>query len=522
MKKLHLLLTIALCALGVPSFAEIHAGFRKAVDNGDITTAVNLRKAGVSDIYCPATMSPGNAVKLYEDELRNNPEILVRNCESGFFEKIGAMACNNPKNGKLCKQVLVETPVYKWGPILDKVIEKDVYNYVDSTCAKKQHSKRFDKCRANFTNEMNRGLSYEFHRIQSNPLDPDWSRPMLMDKMKTIASTASRLEREIESPWDNENAVALYPSKSNLRMNAGCFADESCSAEMLVDRFVEYSYIPDDMGLFFCHLHPEIGNKIKSEKGLDIINCEKLFSTYSQKCSEKNENEVRGINLDHRLFKCQKTKYGWSWVPFGIKAGKTIWALWDNKRGGTVDAMRSTFVDLIKAKYKDHNNQLVQTYEEKMSDYLMNIKGSMRAGTLSYYKSGSFGVLDKDAWYDYWKNYFYMIGNQYSFDEAERSCPDGWVLPTLKQFEKLERTAGNELANVDYIPKHSDKWNFSIREFIKTKEFKNYVPEVNVEPFMMWLADGNIASIRPWPDTVVYELAKPKNRIAYVRCVKRQ
>ena len=97
MKCKHFLFAIALLASVIPSFGEIHAGFRKAIDKGDITTAINLRKAGVTDIYCPESMSPGNAVKLYEDELRNSPEILIENCEPGFFAKIGPMACSNPQ-----------------------------------------------------------------------------------------------------------------------------------------------------------------------------------------------------------------------------------------------------------------------------------------------------------------------------------------------------------------------------------------------------------------------------------------
>lgn len=503
MKNGYVIIVYILLVLGIPSFAGVHAGFRKAIDKGDITTAVNLRKAGVTDIYCPATMSSGDAVKLYENELRNSPEVLVENCEPGFLANLGALACNNPKNVKLCKQILAVVPYSKWDAILDKIIEKSVYDY------------------ASFTAEMNRGFSYEFRRIQNNPIDRDWTRPMPMDKMKKIASTASKSAVEVQSSIERDKAVALYSSQDGFLMESGCIAEESCSKELLVERYVEFSNIPDDMGLFFCHLHSGIDKKIEAEKGLNILNCEALFSAYSQQCSQGNKDEIRGIGLDHRQFQCRNTKSGWKWVPFGIKVGKTIWALWDNKREGTPNILGTTFASLLKAKYVERDSQAVQSYESKISDYLRHVVGDLRGGELSYYNTNFSSTHDKDAWYEYWKGYFAAIGNQYDFKEAKSSCPEGWGLPTRKQFEELTNVAGNGISYNDTKPQDADKWRFSLSKYIWFKNFRDY-SEVHVDPYVMWLADGRMGTIWAWPDTVVYSPRESQDGNAYVRCVMKK
>lgn len=160
-------------AFGEVNPNSVHPGYKKAIDNGDITTAVNLRRNGVSDIYCPASLSSGDAVKLYRNELRNAPETIMENCSPEFIEKIAVKSCANPKNIKLCKAILGKTNIWQWNPMLEKIIENEVYNESPY-----------------FNEEMEKAFSflidgYEFY----NPFSWPSSILSLMEKAKTISSS---------------------------------------------------------------------------------------------------------------------------------------------------------------------------------------------------------------------------------------------------------------------------------------------------------------------------------------------
>ena len=117
MKKWLLLFLLTSLVFAEVDPNKVHPGFKNAIDNGDITTAVNLRRNGIQDIYCPATLSTGDAVKLYRDELRNKPELIINNCSPEFIEKIAVKSCANPNNIKLCQAILAETKfnhLWKW------------------------------------------------------------------------------------------------------------------------------------------------------------------------------------------------------------------------------------------------------------------------------------------------------------------------------------------------------------------------------------------------------------------------
>lgn len=409
-----------------PIIREKHQGFRSMIDNGNIAAAISLRKSGVTDIYCPATLSYDDAAKLYEDEIKKEPQLLIDSCSREFTETIGLTACSDSNSVELCKKILVATPLDKWEPLLDKIIEQKLF---------KSESPESPS----FTKEMNFGFSKEFRKIQSIPLRNNWTQPMLMDKMKTVAQTATSetvADNEYTFFLDNGDysqdaedaaAVSLYPSKKGNRFESGCLADISCATEKIAARFVEYSDVPDDMGLFFCHLYPQIDKKISKEKGFDILNCKELFAAYSSVCSEKNEGEKRNVNLDARIFQCQKNDKGWEWTPIGTKIGKTVWSL-------------------INVGQDDERKKKLPNF----------------------------------------------MGSEYSYKKAQSICPAGWELPSKAQYEELQKIAGEKLAWGDAYykknPSNPDKWKFNLGTKLSTW--------AGAYPYVIWLSDSSLARFK--------------------------
>lgn len=420
MKKWLLLFLLTSLVFAEVDPSKVHPGFKNAIDNGDITTAVNLRRNGIQDIYCPATLSTGDAVKLYRDELRNKPELIINNCSPEFIEKIAVKSCANPNNANLCKSILKRTKVTKWSSMLENIIENEVYKS------------------ASFTEEMKGAFEVVRAGVASNPFSwGKWIRSFT-DEIKTISSVEQGQKPSI------------------------CFADASCSAQLIVDLYLRDGYVRDDNALFMCRVHPGIDKKISEEKGLNILDCDKLFAAYSEKCDDaeprvisKNRLDGQGVSyyrcggetkgwhkvdaidagkgsepctderigelkqseLDFRIFRCDEDR---RWNTYAIKMGNTIWATWDMKVGGRAP------VERVLSELKEY------------------------------------GRTDLIA----------KLGHRYTYQEAENACPDGWRLPSIEQFNELKSLVNPEdmlSKDWDYkeeyyrnneSEKKTDKWNF--------------------------------------------------------------
>lgn len=406
-------------AFGETDPNSVHPGFKKAVDNGDITTAVNLRRNGISDIYCPASLSSGDAVKLYRNELRNAPETIMESCSPEFLEKIAVKSCANPKNIKLCKAMLAKTKIPKWNPMLEKIIENEVYNESPY-----------------FNEEMDKAFSflidgYEFY----NPFSWPASILSLMEKLKTISSGEHR---------DGGSA---------------CLADISCSAGMNTDLYVKNGFISDEIARFSCRIHPGIDKKISEEKGLNILNCDEIFAFYSDKCGTtpqviaKNRLDGQGISY----YKCDGDAKGWHKVS-AIEAGKGAEPCTDDRIGELKQSEQDFRI------FRCGENHQWNTYAIKMGNTIW-ATWDMRKGGKSP------GKEDKELLKQQGReNLFERIGHTYTYKEAESACPDGWQLPTAEQFNELKSMVQPEdllsenwnLARGynDEIEK-TNKWNFN-------------------------------------------------------------
>lgn len=406
-------------AFGETDPNSVHPGFKKAVDNGDITTAVNLRRNGISDIYCPASLSSGDAVKLYRNELRNAPETIMESCSPEFIEKIAVKSCANPKNIRLCKAILGKTNILKWNPMLEKIIENEVYNESPY-----------------FNEEMDKAFSflidgYEFY----NPFSWSSSILSLMEKLKTISSGDHR---------DGGSA---------------CLADISCSAGMNTDLYVKNGFISDEIARFSCRIHPGIDKKISEEKGLNILNCDEIFAFYSDKCGTtpqivaKNRLDGQGVSY----YKCDGDSKGWHKVN-AVEAGKGVEPCTDDRIG----ELKQSELDF--RIFRCGENHQWNTYAIKMGNTIWATWDMRKGGKPP-------GKEDKELLKQQGReNLFERIGHTYTYKEAESACPDGWQLPTAEQFNELKSMVQPEdllsenwnLARGynDEIEK-TNKWNFN-------------------------------------------------------------
>lgn len=406
-------------AFGETDPNSVHPGFKKAVDNGDITTAVNLRRNGISDIYCPASLSSGDAVKLYRNELRNAPETIMESCNPEFIEKIAVKSCANPKNIKLCKAILTKTKITKWNPMLEKIIENEVYNESPY-----------------FNEEMDKVFDSFFDYEDYNPFS--WGNAILslMEKAKTISSS--------------EHGKGV----------SACFANMSCYAQLITDLYVEKGFIYDETARFACRIHPGLDKKISEEKGLNILNCDDIFALYSDKCGTtpqvvaKNRLDGQGVSY----YKCDGDSKGWHKVN-AVEAGKGVEPCTDDRIG----ELKQSELDF--RIFRCGENHQWNTYAIKMGNTIW-ATWDMRKGGKSPGKEYKELLKHQGR-----ENLFERIGHTYTYKEAESACPDGWQLPTAEQFNELKSMVQPiELLSEDWDlidwtnsdkTKKTNKWNFN-------------------------------------------------------------
>ena len=392
-------------AFGETDPNSVHPGFKKAVDNGDITTAVNLRRNGISDIYCPASLSSGDAVKLYRNELRNAPETIMESCSPEFIEKIAVKSCANPKNIRLCKAILGKTNILKWNPMLEKIIENEVYNESPY-----------------FNEEMDKAFSflidgYEFY----NPFSWSSSILSLMEKLKTISSGDHR---------DGGSA---------------CLADISCSAGMNTDLYVKNGFISDEIARFSCRIHPGIDKKISEEKGLNILNCDEIFAFYSDKCGTtpqviaKNRFDGQG---GVSYYKCDGDANGWHKID-SVEAGKGAAPCTDDRIG----ELKRSELDSSRI-FRCGENHQWDTYAFRI--------GNVEVAPHNLDVGGKTFTLDNiyfeeenqiKAWNRYSRNW----GHIYEKSDLHNVCPDGWRLPNESDLQEIKQRVDSKQAVFPYV-----------------------------------------------------------------------
>lgn len=128
MNRYLISLSIVFMALSFAVAGELHPGLKNAIDNGDYKTAKNLvEKVGVTDVYCPGSLSVKDAEKVYGSILKKNPlAILDGNALSFDFSiKYAEEKCNGTQydDGKICYQWVMNQKQIKndlWKRMFDK------------------------------------------------------------------------------------------------------------------------------------------------------------------------------------------------------------------------------------------------------------------------------------------------------------------------------------------------------------------------------------------------------------------
>lgn len=111
--NLTALFILTLSCLSVATAGEIHPGLKNAIDAGNVDMAKNIiEKAGVKDIYCPASLSVKEAEKIYASFLKENKLALLSGHKGKFLSntvfatKYAEEKCNSnqPGDSDICSQ----------------------------------------------------------------------------------------------------------------------------------------------------------------------------------------------------------------------------------------------------------------------------------------------------------------------------------------------------------------------------------------------------------------------------------
>lgn len=423
MRRIFFLFLLATLSFGRTDVNNVHPGLKSAIDRGDIQTAVNLRAAGAPGIYCPAELSPGDAVRLYRDELRNDPKQIIDNCSPEFTEKISAKSCTNPNNIKLCKSILMKTKVTKWQPMLDKIIENEVYK-----------SKPF------FEEEMDYGFKTIEAWFDKSPLN--WSKKMqnLIESMKLIAKIDETNQKKAER---QDYGFRSSRSEEKPSISSHCYANLTCSADKVLEKYLKDPNLDYKTMVLFCRLHPDIDKVIQKSKGLNIFDCSHVLNEYTEQCTEDRfvEKMAKLNSNDKITYRCHDrlwTKADKRDIDIGINDCSS------QNRGSFIDGS------------VDNKNKYVcsksgwRLFSKKVGSLEVMATNENKGGSLKeydVYMSYETTPKMKKEIAEYMENEY---GHLYSFNEARNACPEGWRLPSQQDLAVI----ANEVSqNVEAFPK---------------------------------------------------------------------
>lgn len=344
MRIFSLILLFAMMTFAAVSPDKVHPGLRKAVDNGDITTAQSLRQMGVKDVYCPATMSPSDAVKLYENELREQPSVIYSSCEEGFLKKIEPLACHNPRNVKLCKEVFKNKIVQEWPFLVKDVVKSEMYKYPG----------------VSFADEMREFKKYLLGWVEYKPF------------------YVAKHDKKLDKVRDYYLILAS---------NEECDVSDSCYVETVKKQYLKDGDLSDRTLLYGCWLHPNLDVDFQKSTNLNIFSCQDVFAKYSEECrSEEKVTEVYTTLNKEKVayFKCDVSNSEWrrvdeaeagqgtekctddkigtymksktnslvfkcnekhQWVEFGTQIGSTVWTIRNMWNGHFAENNASGYAD---------------------------------------------------------------------------------------------------------------------------------------------------------------------------------
>lgn len=228
------------------SMAGVHAGLKGAVDANDMKKAsAIINNFKVTDIYCPASLSPANAEKLYGSRFADDPSLL-KECDKEFVAAYSEGACGDKKKAKICKVVLSKTPMNQWGKYLQEI-----------------KSKGLDKTGEGGSNPFS---NYFAIFVQSNS----------MKAYNLLDFTA-----------EDEASLALVKEISG--------GNGASSVTSLMEAYGKQSYISDSVLVGSCRLVPNIDKQMNSAAGFEVFSCAEALARYNPSATPACEEASEGV-----------------------------------------------------------------------------------------------------------------------------------------------------------------------------------------------------------------------------------
>ena len=325
---------LVIMALFASSFclAGVHSGLKEAIDNNDIKKAETLvKKMGVSDIYCPATLSWTDAQKIYGNYFIENPKKMGTKCDAEFVAAYDKIACTSKNEIPLCMERMRAVPVSEWQVYLDRIQKNKLHVGAESykaseTTKEKMTSSEKRECTGaikaqkmlitQYENELQKGLSQDENFASSAAgVKLQYSADSLKEIVaknekncragvkeveKTVTKTISRnllapalhvlykyLEGVINKPFEfNEKNRYLLASYLLLVGNDSEFPSEDSYIEKIKEAYSNTADVEDGLILESCRLYPRIDKKLQNQVELDLFSCEKTLEKYNVDCNQ--------------------------------------------------------------------------------------------------------------------------------------------------------------------------------------------------------------------------------------------
>ena len=299
--------------------AQVHAGLKSAVDARDFSKAISIiNNFGVTDVYCPASLTVDDIEMLYGKAIAEKPELLTANCTPELAQEYLSGACGDKNKVVLCKRILNSKPVGQWGTYLEVIkknglesIEVDSVEMIYASSQPEKECRKMierDNCLREYCNlggdcvamakqELQLCISGNHEWIESC-MNGDYPKVQSIKKVSTapfsnyftlfnqhaVQKTQSLLNY---SKIDEQNTALLKTFTSINR--------DDKLISLLKEEYKKNSYISDSVVVHACRLNENIDNQINLEIGFELFSCEIALGRYNPDnipaCTSNDENK---------------------------------------------------------------------------------------------------------------------------------------------------------------------------------------------------------------------------------------
>ena len=300
--------------------AQVHAGLKSAIDAHDIPKAISIiNNFGVTDFYCPATLTISDINALYGKAIAEKPELLTNNCPPELAQEYLAKACGDKDKISLCKKILNTKPVGQWGSYLETIknsgletVEIDSIEMVYATNQPEKECRRIIErdnclreycdaggdCKAMAKQELQLCIKGDLEWIKSC-MNGDYPKVQKNTKVSTIPfSNYFTLfnQHTIQKTRSLLNYTKSDEQNTALLKNFNTENNDTELINQLKDEYKKNSFIADSVIVHACRLNENIDNQINLEIGFELFSCEIALGRYNPDnipaCTQNDENKL--------------------------------------------------------------------------------------------------------------------------------------------------------------------------------------------------------------------------------------